>query len=107
MTPLAMTQFRRIGFERHHMAVLAGLLAVSIFLLVWRLDGTILWRDEASTGAWARIMVERKLLIPRVFDGRILAVQGADGHDFNEDLSPSVQGWLQFYVAALSFKVLG
>ncbi|HZS49360.1 MAG TPA: glycosyltransferase family 39 protein [Bryobacterales bacterium] len=80
---------------------------LSLFALFWRLDGTVLWRDEATTACWARSMVEHRWLVPRVFDGRRLIAQAADGHDFNDHLLPVMQGWLQFYVAALGFLAAG
>jgi hypothetical protein len=77
------------------------------FALLWRIDGTILWRDEATTACWAREMVERRMLAPRVFNGKRLIVQAADGHDFDNRFLPVMQGWLQFYVAALGFLIGG
>ncbi|MBI3665156.1 MAG: glycosyltransferase family 39 protein [Acidobacteria bacterium] len=85
----------------------AAVVILSAMALLWRIDGTVLWRDEASTACWARGMIERRSLIPRVFDGQRLVVQAANGHDFNDHFLPSMQGWLQFYVAALGFLVAG
>ncbi len=81
--------------------------ALSAVLLFWRLDGTLLWRDECSTASWARLMVESGYWLPRVFDGNQLIVQAPDAHDFNSRMLPAMQSWLQFYVAALGFKLLG
>jgi len=89
---------------------LAGVLAaVSLILLFWRLDGALLWRDEATTANWARLMAEGGEWIPAVYGRgrRQLVVQAPDGHDFNDRLQPAMQGWLQFYVAAASFKLFG
>lgn len=85
----------------------ATVILLSALALLWRIDGTVLWRDEATTGCWAREMVERKMLVPRVFNGQRLIAQAADGHDFNDRFLPVMQGWLQFYVAALGFLVGG
>lgn len=88
--------------------ILVALVAVAAFTaLFWRLDGAYLWRDEATTATWARTMVRDHSLIPLVFDGKTLAAQGFDAHDFNEHLTPGMQGWLQFYVAALFFELFG
>ena len=84
-----------------------GVAALAAGTLLWRIDGTVLWRDEATTACWARSMVERGQWTPRVFDGERLIVQAPDGHDFNDRLVPAMQGWLQFYVAALGFLVGG
>jgi len=84
-----------------------AILLVSAFTLLWRIDGAVLWRDEATTSVWARAMVEHRTLVPRVFyDGQLMA-QSPDGHDFNDGLVASMQGWLQFYVAAASFWIFG
>jgi 4-amino-4-deoxy-L-arabinose transferase-like glycosyltransferase len=82
-------------------------IAIAAFMLLWRLDGTVLWRDEATTACWAREMVQRRLVIPKVFNGERLIVQAPDGHDFDDRFLPAMQGWLQFYVAALGFLVGG
>lgn len=83
------------------------LLVICYFALFWRLDGAYLWRDEATTANWARTMVKNHSLVPLVFDGKTVAVQGFDAHDFNEHLTPGMQGWLQFYVTAISFQLFG
>ena len=88
-------------------ALIVLLVLLGTFLLFWRLDGALLWRDECSTANWARLMVEKGYWAPRVFDDRQLIVQAADGHDFNSGLTPAMQSWLQFYVAAASFKLFG
>ena len=88
-------------------ALIVLLVLLGAFLLFWRLDGALLWRDECSTANWARLMVEQGYWAPRVLDGSQLIVQAADGHDFNTRLTPAMQGWLQFYVAAASFKLFG
>ena len=85
------------------------LVAVSLFLLFWRLDGAAIWRDEGTTAVWARLMVDQGSLAPWVFDfdKQQLLVQAPDGHDVNSRLLPAMQSYLQFYVAALSFKLFG
>ncbi len=90
---------------RNALAVL--LVVLSAFLLFWRLDGVPLWRDETTTANWGRLMAESGVWIPRVFDGEQLIVQAADGHDVNSHLLPAMQSWLQFYVSAAGFKLLG
>jgi len=80
---------------------------LSAVTLLWRLEGTVLWRDEATTACWAREMIERRSWIPRAFYGDRLIVQAADGHDFNDRFLPAMQGWLQFYVAAAGFLAGG
>ena len=83
------------------------LIALAAFLLLWRLDSIPLWRDEATTANWGRLMAESGVWVPRVFDGEQLIAQAADGHDFNSKLLPAMHSWLQFYVAGIGFKLLG
>src|SRR6185295_18566610 len=92
-------------FVRNWLHILVAALAA--FTLWWRIDGTVLWRDEATTACWAREMVERREFVPRVFNGERLIVQAPDGHDFTDTLLPAMQGWLQFYVTALGFWLGG
>lgn len=88
-------------------ALVALLILLSAFLLFWRLDTIPLWRDETTTANWARLMAESNVWLPRVYDGKQLIVQAADGHDVNSHLLPAMQSWLQFYVSAVGFKVFG
>ena len=84
------------------------LILVSAFLLFWRLGETPIWRDEATTAVWARGMAEHNALLPWTAyeDGQLMA-QADDGHDVNSKMLPAMQSYLQFYVAALSFKLFG
>ena len=85
------------------------LILVSAFLLFWRLDGAAIWRDEGTTAVWGRLMAESGSLAPWVydFDKQQLLVQAPDGHDVSSKLLPAMQSYLQFYVAAASFKLFG
>ena len=87
--------------------LVALLVVVASILLFWRLDGALLWRDEGTTANWGRMMAENGTWLPWVFDGEQLVVQAADGHDLNSKLLPAMHTYLQFYVAAASFKLLG
>lgn len=96
-----------IANRTRDLGMIALFIVVCAAVLFWRLDSTVLWRDETTTANWARTMVEQGSLIPKVFDGKTLSAQGFDAHDFNSSLTPGMQGWLQFYVTALSFKLFG
>ena len=80
--------------------------AAAIF---WRLDGVPLWRDEATTAVWGRLMADSGSALPYAFDreaGQLL-VQDDDGHDINSSLLPAMQSYLQIYVAAAGHKLFG
>ena len=87
-------------------------IAVLLFCLAaifWRLDGVPLWRDEATTAVWGRLMADTGSGLPYAFDrsaGQLL-VQDDDGHDVNSRLLPAMQSYLQFYVSALGHALLG
>ncbi len=84
-------------------------LALCVGAIFWRLDGVPLWRDEATTAVWARLMVESGDALPYAFDreaGQLL-VQDDDGHDINSQLLPAMQSYLQFYVSAAGHLLLG
>lgn len=92
-----------------HRFLAALLIVVSAFLLFYRLGETPIWRDEATTAVWARAMAENNWLLPWVYDeadGQLM-VQADDGHDVNSKMLPAMQAYLQFYAAAVSFKILG
>ena len=88
-------------------AIAALLVASAAFLLFWRLDNAKLFRDEATTANWGRLMAENGTWLPWTADGDQLIVQAADGHDVNSKLLPAMHSYLQFYVTAASFKLLG
>ncbi len=80
-----------------------------VLAIFWRLDGVPLWRDEATTAVWGRLMAETGSVLPYAFDARDrqLLVQDDDGHDINSQLLPAMQSYLQFYVSAAGHKLLG
>ncbi|MBN1352223.1 glycosyltransferase family 39 protein [candidate division KSB1 bacterium] len=82
-------------------------IVIAVFAHFWRLDAVSLWRDEATTACWAREILNSPECLPRVWNGEVLIAQGADAHDFDENFFPAMQSWLQFYVAALAFKLFG
>ncbi len=92
---------------RRALAVITVVLGlVAIF---WRLDGVPLWRDEATTAVWARLMVTSGSPLPYAYDREAsqLLVQDDDGHDINSKLLPAMQSYLQFYVSAAGHWALG
>ena len=86
-----------------------AVLLFCVATIFWRLDGVPLWRDEATTAVWGRLMADSRSGLPYAFDrsaGQLL-VQDDDGHDVNSRLLPAMQSYLQFYVSALGHAVLG
>lgn len=83
------------------------LVALAAVLLFWRLDGALLWRDEATTANWGRLMAKNGTWLPWVVDGDQLVAQASDGHDFSSAFLPAMQSWLQFYVVAAGFELFG
>lgn len=83
------------------------LIASAAILLFWRLDSVKLYRDEATTANWGRLMAKNGTWLPFVVEDGQLVVQASDGHDVNSRLLPAMHSYLQFYVAAASFKLFG
>ena len=86
-----------------------AILLFCVAAIFWRLDGVPLWRDEATTAVWGRLMADTGSGLPYAFDrdaGQLL-VQDDDGHDVNSRLLPAMQSYLQFYVSALGHALLG
>ena len=89
-------------------ATLVAVLVISAsVLLFWRLDNVKLYRDEATTANWGRLMSENEDWLPWVVDNGQLLVQASDGHDVNSKLLPAMHSYLQFYTTAFSFKLFG
>lgn len=86
--------------------IFLSILILAFVLLFSNLTASVLWTDEASTGILARNCL--KFGYPKVFDGlnwkgpREIETYGMGMGD-----SWVMQPWLQYYVAALSFKLLG
>jgi len=76
------------------------------FLVIPNLGARALWQDEAETALVAKQMVKSNNWLPYANDG-----QGPISQDWNYQFSVSQlwrwHPWLQFYVTALSFKLLG
>jgi hypothetical protein len=85
----------------------AALVCAAVFLLFWRLDGALLWRDEADTAVLARAMVTHHDLVPRYLEGSEFLAHEPDSSDFNSRFEPALEGWLQYYAAAAAFRIFG
>jgi 4-amino-4-deoxy-L-arabinose transferase-like glycosyltransferase len=80
------------------------LAALAGALLLPNLGGTRLWADEGDTAVFARTIGERGL--PYAWDGRTFT-ESDRGQRLNADLLMVSTPWLPYYLAALSFAVLG
>lgn len=80
------------------------LLAISMYVCFFNLDGSYLWKDEAHTAFIAKNIL--KYGLPKVWDGQNL-LTGTEGNDFNEQFVLISKGWMQFYITAVSFYFLG
>jgi hypothetical protein len=100
-------KFRNIN-ESLRRTALATLAVYCATLSLWRLDSVTLYRDEADTALLAKDMVEHHVLTPRYFDGTQPVTHLPDGSDINdEQFKPVIPGWLQFYLEAAAFAILG
>jgi dolichyl-phosphate-mannose-protein mannosyltransferase len=82
----------------------AGLLLLAALLIFPRLDGRYLWDDEAETALLAQRVL--RFGVPIAWDGRDLVSQECST-DFDANYLWRQTPWAQFYLAALSFKLLG
>ncbi len=82
---------------------LAILLVIEAFLLFAGLGNTYLWEDEANTACYGRNILKTGL--PTAWDG-VNLVSWHEGLCLSENLLEST-GWLQYYLVAASFAVLG
>jgi len=82
------------------------LTVIFALLIIPNLGARALWQDEAETALVAKQMVKSNNWLPYANDG-----QGPISQDWNYQFSVSQlwrwHPWLQFYVTALSFKLLG
>jgi 4-amino-4-deoxy-L-arabinose transferase-like glycosyltransferase len=83
---------------------LAGLLAVSSFLLLYNLGGRLLWQDEAQTALIAKTVLAHG--IPLVTDG-INSFSQEYGVEAGADNIFKWHPWMEFYLTALSLKIFG
>ena len=82
----------------------AAVLVVAAGLVFVRLDQRLLWMDEAETALLARSVLAHG--VPTAFDGKTLISQEV-GREFGESYVWRWTPWLEKYLAAGSFAVLG
>ncbi len=85
--------------------VYSAIILSALFLLFYNLDDRLLWADEAETAILAENII--KFGVPRVKDGKnyIRIVSGK--HEHNKDYIWTWSPWLDEYIAAGSFLLLG
>jgi hypothetical protein len=81
-----------------------AIVAASAFLIFFRLDQRLLWMDEAETALLGRSILSHG--VPIAWDGRNLISQEV-GREFGTDYVWYWTPWLDKYLAAASFAVLG
>lgn len=86
------------------LAVLALVAALGAALVLTNLGGRYLWDDEAETALLAQRVL--RFGVPIAWDGRDLVSQECSA-DFGANSLWRQTPWAQFYLAALSFKLLG
>jgi Dolichyl-phosphate-mannose-protein mannosyltransferase len=84
--------------------ILAAVLALASVLLFANLDENIFWDDEAHTAVFAKNIL--KTGVPSGWDGRNLAAYRSGLH-LNEEFINTKETWLQHYLVAGSFLLLG
>jgi hypothetical protein len=77
---------------------------VSGFLIFFRLDQRLLWQDEAETALLARNILIYG--VPKAYDGKNLVSQEV-GREYHADYVWRWTPWLEKYVTAASFGLLG
>ncbi len=82
----------------------ALILALAAFLLLFHLDQRPFWQDEAETACLARNTL--KFGVPRAYDGVNLISQ-EEGREYGQDYLWRWSPWLQIYVTAGAFRVMG
>lgn len=80
------------------------ILTVFSCVILYNLDSTYLWKDEAATATVSYNTLQKGY--PTVYDGKNL-LSTSDGNNFNEKLLVSNHEWLQYYICAASFAVFG
>lgn len=93
------------GQNRHvSRAVVAGLVLVSAFLLLWNLGDQRLWDDEAQTALISQTILDHGL--PLGHDGMNSFSQEL-GAEFGADHVYKWHPWLPFYLLATFFRLFG
>lgn len=87
--------------------ILVAILAAGAFLLLANLDERYLWTDECEAALLGESILREG--VPTAFDGRNYVTQWivAKREDFDDDLVWVLSPWLQQYVCAASFALLG
>ena len=88
---------------RNLLPILIFIVLISTVIL-YGLDGTYLWKDEAGTANVSYNVLTYGL--PKVYDGKNL-LSTSDGNNFNSEFLVSNHEWLQYYICAASFGIFG
>lgn len=93
-----------VFFPRDCRIAAIAIILIALFLIFFRLDQRLLWVDEAETALLARNVLVYG--IPKAYDGKTLVSQEV-GHEFGSDYIWRWTPWLDKYVTAGSFALIG
>jgi len=99
-----LSQFPTKEGARGRSVAAGAVLLIAAFLIFFRLDQRLLWVDEAETALLARNILTYG--VPKAYDGKTLISQEAS-REFSADYVWRWTPWLEKYLAAASFGVLG
>lgn len=85
--------------------IYTAVMCLALFVLFRNFDDRLLWGDEAETALLAVNITKYK--VPKVTDGKNVITLIGKGHDYNDDNIWVWSPWLDEYITAGSFAVLG
>jgi hypothetical protein len=103
----AATSTRMTGWSNRkylHCLLVAVILGMAAFLLLFRLDHRPFWQDEAETACLAKNVLQYG--VPRAFDG-VNIISQEQGREYDQNFLWRWSPWAQIYVTAAAFRLGG